>query len=283
MPDPLSPLVHHRDLAADRVSHPVARTAIDAAFQGAMRLIEAFDTEVDITVKGIANFVSSADLAAERAIVDTLRGRFPDHAIISEESHSDRADAEHLWVIDPLDGTSNFLHGIPHFAVSIGYCERGVGKVGVICNPVSGDWYVAAEHEGAWHNGHRMRVSAATHLNQSMIAVGFYYDRGSMMEATLSSLADLYRAEIHGVRRMGAAALDLAYLACGQFEAFFEYRLSPWDYAAGAMLLTEAGGRITDCDGKPLPLGNPSSVCASNGSLHPVMLETLAPHWARVR
>ena len=278
MPDSISPLLIHRDRSAQRVSHPIAAVAIDAAMAGAIQLIDAFRTDVDITVKGTANFVSSADLAAERVIVDTIRAHCPDHAIISEESHSDRADAEHLWVIDPLDGTSNFLHAIPHFAVSIGYYHQSAGRVGVVCNPISGDWYVAAAHEGAWHNGERMQVSKAQRLDQAMIAVGFYYDRGNMMKATLDTLADLYRAEIHGMRRIGAAALDLAYVAAGQFEAFFEYRLSPWDYAAGAILLNESGGTITDCDGGKLPLDRPSGVCASNTALHAIMLEKLAPH-----
>jgi len=278
MPERSSNLEIHRDRSASRLSHPVLGIAMEAAFQGARRLVDAFQTEVDISVKGAANFVSSADLAAEQAIVSTIRDRFPEHAIISEESHRDRADAESLWVIDPLDGTSNFLHGIPHFAVSIGYYERGRGKIGVVCNPITSDWYAAVDQQGAWHNGIRMVVSRSERLNQAMIACGFYYDRGKMMEATLATLADLFRAEIHGIRRFGAAALDIANVACGQYEAFFEYRLSPWDYAAGAILLQEAGGRITDCSGYPLPLGAPSSVCATNGFLHPALLEQLGRH-----
>lgn len=282
MPEMTQPLLTHRARSADRVSDPIAPIALEAALQGSLRLIEAFDTDVDITVKGTANFVSSADFAAERAIVDTIRLHCPNHAIISEESHRDRADAEHLWVIDPLDGTSNFLHSIPHFAVSIGYYHRGVGQVGVICNPMTSDWYVAVAGQGAWHNGHRMRVSGAARLDQAMIAVGFYYDRGIMMEATLDTLGDLYRANIHGMRRIGAAALDLAYVAAGQFEAFFEYHLSPWDYAAGAILVKESGGAISSCGGHPLPLGNASSVCASNGLLHAEMLSKIESHWRRV-
>jgi myo-inositol-1(or 4)-monophosphatase len=275
-------LLFGRDVSRVSVSHPISDVAIDATFRGATELIDAFQTEVDIQEKGTSNFVSSADFAAERAIVDAIRGRFPDHAIISEESHSDRADSEHLWIIDPLDGTSNFLHSIPHFAVSIGYYHHGVGHVGVICNPITSDWYIAVKDQGAWHNGQRMRTSDAERLNQAMIAVGFHYDRGNMMVLTLETLRDLYRAEIHGMRRMGAAALDLAYVASGRFEAFFEYRLSPWDYAAGAILLSEAGGKITDCSGKPLPLGNSASVCATNGTLHPSLLERIAPHWNRL-
>ena len=257
--------------------------AMEAGWAGAGALLTLFRSDVLIQTKGVSNFVSEADLAAESAIVEVIRGAFPEHAIISEESHSDRADATHLWVIDPLDGTSNYLHGMPHFAVSIGYYREGVGQVGVICDPAHGDWYIAARGQGAWRNGESMRVSGATGLSQAMVACGFYYDRGRMMEGTLATLADLFRRDIHGIRRCGAAALDLAYLASGWFDSFFEYRLSPWDYAAGSVLLSEAGGTLSDCVGGPLPLGTPSSVCASNGTLHAEMLEVIAPHWGALQ
>lgn len=276
-------------LAANRIRSQgclvgeASAVGLEAGWAGAAALLRLFRRDVSIQAKGVSNFVSEADLAAETAIVDVLRRAFPEHAIISEESHSDRADATHLWVIDPLDGTSNYLHGMPHFAVSIGYFCEGVGQVGVICDPAHGDWYIAARGQGAWRNGESIHVSRATELSQAMVACGFYYDRGRMMEGTLATLADLFRRDIHGIRRCGAAALDLAYLACGWFESFFEYRLSPWDYAAGSVLVSEAGGRLSDCDGGTLPLGSPSSVCASNGQLHAAMLDVIAPHWAALR
>ncbi len=269
--------VHH-DHSLGRCRHPMSALGMEAAMQSAVELLGFFGKDVGVEAKGIANFVSSADLAAERAIVDTLRKSFPAHAIISEESHSDRADAEHLWIVDPLDGTSNFLHGIPHFAVSIAYYYRGVGQVGIVCDPAAGDWYVAERGEGMWRNGDRMAVSRATRLDESMVACGFYYDRGPMMQATLATLSDLFQAQIHGMRRMGAAALDLAYVACGQFEAFFEYRLSPWDYAAGRLLVQEAGGQVSDCFGGELPLTHASGICATNTLLHSAMLQKLMPH-----
>jgi myo-inositol-1(or 4)-monophosphatase len=278
MHEPSHRFLERRDLTLTQLEHPWAQLAIESATLGAMALRSHFLGALTIESKGVANFVSSADLAAETAIVQEIKKHAPEHAIISEESHRDRADAEHAWIIDPLDGTSNFLHGIPHFAVSIGYCQGGVPALGVICNPVTEDWYAAAIGQGAWHNGHRVHVSDANELNQAMIAYGSYYDRGRMMQATLDTLAALYQAEIHGMRRIGAAALDLAYVACGQFEAFFEYRLSPWDYAAGMLLVTEAGGVVSDCLGNPLPLGRLSSVCASNGHLHAAMLAKMLPH-----
>ncbi|MEI8213894.1 MAG: inositol monophosphatase family protein [Planctomycetota bacterium] len=271
----------NRARAAVRLRSLEAQVAISAAMDGASALLHFFRKDVEIQIKGTANFVSTADLAAETAIVERIRLDFPHHAIISEETHSDRADAEHLWIIDPLDGTSNYLHGMPHFAVSIGYYRNGVGEVGVVCDPAHGDWYVAARDQGAWRNGEPMRVSSATQLSEGMIACGFYYDRGLMMESTLATIADLFRCNIHGIRRCGAAALDLAYVASGWFDGFFEYRLSPWDYAAGQVLLVEAGGAISDCAGAELPLGRPSSVCASNGTLHQPMLQQIEPHWKR--
>lgn len=282
MREPSSVFWERRDSTLKQLSHPFAPLAIESATRGALALRSHFQGALTIETKGIANFVSTADLAAEAAIVQEIQSHAPSHAIISEESHRDRADAEHGWIIDPLDGTSNFLHGIPHFAVSIGYFHQGIPSLGVVCNPVSEDWYAAAVGQGAWHNGQRIHVSQATELNQAMIACGFYYDRGRMMQATLDTLSTLYHAEIHGMRRFGAAALDLAYLACGQFEAFFEYRLSPWDYAAGMVLVSEAGGRVTDCLGHSLPLGEASSVCASNGPLQDKMLEILLPHYRSI-
>jgi myo-inositol-1(or 4)-monophosphatase len=271
--------LHYQNSVA-RLAHPMASVALSAAKRGGDALLQHYDRDVEVQTKGVANFVSAADLAAESAIVATLQEAYPDHAILSEESHRDRADAEHVWIIDPLDGTNNFLHRIPHFAVSIGYYARGVGELGIVCNPVSGEWFVAARGQGAWCNGERMQVSRAKGLSDSMVACGFYYDRGRMMHATLATLADLFQADIHGMRRMGAAALDLAYVACGRFEAFFEYRLSPWDIAAGGVLLSEAGGRMTDCDGKGISLVKASSVCASNGSVHAAMLEKISGHWS---
>jgi myo-inositol-1(or 4)-monophosphatase len=261
-----------------RLRHPVAEVGLAAAAAGVSALQDFHDRHVEVTEKGIGNFVTAADLASETAIVAVLRNAFPDHAIVAEESHRENAYADCVWIIDPLDGTNNFLHGIPHFAVSIGYYERGQGILGMIAQPTTGDWYVAQQGLGAWRNGRPISVSAASQLRDAMIGCGFYYDRGRRMRATFDTLIDLFGAGIHGMRRMGAAALDLAYLACGQFDGFFEYQLSPWDFAAGAVLVAEAGGQVSDCWGQPLPLDRISSLCASNGRLHAPLLETISPH-----
>lgn len=262
------------------LAHPQWETAIEAVQAGANALMDFFRKEVSVQTKGIANYVSEADFAAESAIVNRIRESFASHAIISEESHRDLATAADLWIIDPLDGTSNFLHNIPHFAVSLAYYQNGTPQVGIVCNPVYDDWYVAVKDGGAWHNQQRMKVASCAKLDQAMIATGFYYDRGKMMEMTLDTIGDFFRKNVHGVRRFGAAALDLCNLADGQYGVFFEYKLHPWDYAAGQLILSEAGGVASDCDNQALPLDTSSSICASNGLLHAEALEVIAKHWA---
>jgi myo-inositol-1(or 4)-monophosphatase len=264
----------HKSRARLKVS--VAHVAIQAAHAGSLALMDHFRKPLEVRAKGVANYVSQADLDAESAVVQTILDAFPSHAILSEESHSDRADEDHSWIIDPLDGTNNFIHGIPHFAVSIGYYQKGQGILGIVTSPATGDWFVGARGEGAWFNGQPIRVSHAEGLDQAMIACGFYYDRDQMMQSTLDTLGDLFRRQIHGIRRCGAAALDLAYVAAGWFDGFFEYRLSPWDIAAGAVIIQEAGGMVSDCRGDRIRLDRPSSICASGSELHGKLLEVVS-------
>jgi myo-inositol-1(or 4)-monophosphatase len=180
-------------------------------------------------------------------------------------------------VVDPLDGTNNFAHQLPHFAVSIAYYREGSAQCGIVLNPVSGNRFTTIRGAGAYHNGRPVRVADHERLDQSMIGVGFYYDRGAMMEATLRSIAALFRQNIHGIRRFGTAALDLCMVGCGQFGAFFEYQLAPWDFAAGRLFVEEAGGRVSNCLGAPLGL-TVSSVLASNGRLHDSVLAIVREH-----
>jgi myo-inositol-1(or 4)-monophosphatase len=262
------------------LTRPEYLVAIQAVERGAKELVDRFGKRIAVQSKGIANFVSEADLATESAVIETIRKHYPDHTILSEESHQSLVGkAEHLWVIDPLDGTNNFLHGIPQFAISIAYYHHGEPVVGVVYNPISQDLYSAARGEGAWHGTKRQSVSTEMRLDDIVVAFGFYYDRDRMMQATLDTLAAFFKANIHGVRRFGAAALDLCHVGCGQYGLFFEYRLSPWDYAAGQLFLAEAGGRCTDCQGAKLPISEGSSVCASNGHVHDAALAVIAPYW----
>lgn len=262
--------------------HPMLATALAAVAEGSIAIRKHFQQSVQIEAKGTSNFVTEADLDSEKRIANLIRESFPRHAIISEESHSDRADSEDLWIIDPLDGTSNFMHGIPHFAISLAYYHNGLPQVGIVFNPIREDMYVTVVGQGAWHNGVRQRVDGSQRLDEVVIACGFYYDRDRMMQATLDTLGDFFRKNVHGMRRFGAAALDLCNLGCGQYGLFFEYKLHPWDYAAGQLFVTEAGGLVTDCLNQPLPLGRSSSICATNGLIHAQSLEVIAPHWNRL-
>ena len=226
------------------------------------------------------NLVSDADVESELAIVRVIKDAFPDHSVLAEEAHKDDPGAPHLWVIDPLDGTTNFAHRNPHFAVSIAYYRHGQPSCGVVYNPVRGEWFVAARGQGAFYNGDCQRVSDRQRLDEALIGVGFYYPRGPMLTATLDSVQDLYAHQIHGIRRFGSAALELCQVGTGMLDAYFEFELAPWDFAAGRLFVEEAGGMVTTCCGGPLPLAK-TSVLASNGPLHEAILSVIRPHSLR--
>ena len=250
-------------LLRDKSMQDISELAEAAAQQAAQILRDKFhSSSLGVKAKGPSDLVTEADLAAEKAIVDLIRESFPTHSILAEESHTAEANAEHLWVIDPLDGTTNFVHGVPHVAISIAYYESGIPKAGVVCNPIRDDWYIATAGNGAFANGQRVNVSDSP-LNESLVAAGFYYDRGNMMRSTLLAVQELFEQQIRGIRRMGTAALDLCMVGTGQFGAFFEYQLSPWDFAAGRLFVEEAGGAVTTCRGDALPLAVTSVLAAS--------------------
>jgi len=252
--------------------------ALCAAREAGGILARFFDEGFSIRSKGVADLVTDADVASERRIVEVIRNAFADHEVLGEEENAGDVEAEHLWVIDPLDGTTNFAHHIPHFAVSIAYLHWGRAECGVVWNPIRDDLYVARRGFGASHNGRSIRVGTQKQMSESLIGIGFYYDRGAMMEATLAAVGDCFRRQIHGVRRFGTASLDLAHVATGLYGAYFEYQLSPWDFAAGQLIVEEAGGRVTTCDGSPMPLKK-STILASNAMIHDEMLTIVGRHW----
>lgn len=256
---------------------PELAVAIEAAQAAGVVLRRHFREGVALRSKAVANFVSEADLEAERAVAEVIRRHFPGHEILGEEIHQGDVAAEHLWVVDPLDGTHNFAHKIPHFAVSIAYLRGGRTECGVVLNPVTNALHTAASGQGAALDGRPVTVADHAGLDETMLAVGFPYDRGALMEATLAAMGDLIRREIHGIRRMGSAALDLCDVGLGRFGAYFEYQLAPWDFAAGRLFVEEAGGRVTTSRGETLPLAK-TGVLASNGRLHDAVLEVLLRH-----
>ncbi|QDT52315.1 Inositol-1-monophosphatase [Caulifigura coniformis] len=231
-----------------------------------------FREGVEMREKGPGDLVSAADVDAEKAIASVIHQAFPNDAILGEESHSAPADSERLWIVDPIDGTTNFAHQIPHFAVSIAYYERGVPMCGLIHNPVTGDWYSAIKGEGALVNGKKARVNPHATLNETIVAMGFFPGMTPETKATFDAAQEFVRAGVHGVRRLGAASLDFCNVGCGFYGAYFEYALAPWDFAAGRLFVEEAGGKVTTASGDPLPTGR-SSILATNGILHDAALE----------
>ena len=265
---------HKNALSLPFQRSPQLKVALRAAEAAGCLINDFFRTEFQANVKQTggqtAGLVTEADTAAEQAILQVVKDAFPADRILAEETAADLIASgetnEDLWVIDPLDGTNNFAHGIPHFSISIACFRQGQPFCGVVFDPLHDDWYVAQRGEGAWHNRQRVHVNEQTDLSETMIAVGFYYDRGDMMRATLAAMEDFFNLQVHGIRRMGSAALDLVSVAAGRFGVYYEYLLSPWDFAAAWLFLQEAGGIITDGHGNDLQL-RPTSVLASNQHL----------------
>jgi myo-inositol-1(or 4)-monophosphatase len=206
--------------------------------------------ELRVRAKGRNDLVSSADHAAEEAIVATVRRSLPAAAFLAEEGGRSGADSEELlWVVDPLDGTSNFLQGLPIFCTSVACCRADEPLVGVVIEPLSGDEFTAWRGGGAWRNGERLEVSPRSGLDGAFLATGYPFRAHAALDVYLAMFRDVF-LQGRGIRRCGAAALDLAYTAAGIFDGFFELRLSPWDLAAGVLLVEEAGGRVSDLDGE---------------------------------
>ena len=194
------------------------------------------------------DLVTAADVASERSLVQRLRAAFPDHAIEAEEEVRDDPDGRPRWYLDPLDGTINFVHRLPCFGVSLGLFVDGRPEAAVVHAPRLGETFSAWRGGGAWLNGEPLRVSETRELGEAILATGFPYRRGELEHDNLANFGGLFY-DVRGLRRMGSAAIDLAYTAAGRFDGFWELHLSPHDVAAGALLVTEAGGRVTDADG----------------------------------
>ena len=204
--------------------------------------------------KSAGNLVTEADLKSEAAVKDLITANFPSHSILGEEGGGETdVNAESLWLIDPLDGTNNYAHGFPFFSVSIAYAEKGEVVAGVVYDPLKNELFSAVRGGGAFLNGSPIRVSGRK-LKDALIGTGFYYDRGRMMKSTLESIGRLFENGIHGIRRAGSAALDFCYVASGRLDGYFEYQLNPWDFAAGMLILKEAGGDGRDAEGACLTL-----------------------------
>jgi myo-inositol-1(or 4)-monophosphatase len=236
-------------------------------------LMEKYATGVTVSYKGAIDLVTEADHAAEQAIVAVLRARYPDHDILAEEGDYGRRGSDQRWIVDPLDGTTNFAHGFPWFSVSIALEVGGELKLGAVFNPHNGELFVAERGEGATLNGRPLQVSSTAELDRALLATGFAYDHRTSQDNNYAHFERFQRAA-QAVRRAGVASLDLACVAAGRFDGFWELKLKPWDVAAGVLLVEEAGGRVSDYAGEPMPLER-GEILASNGRLHAPMQQIL--------
>lgn len=220
------------------------------------------------------DLVTEADLASEAYIIDALQKKFPGHEILSEEAGlAVHSESSHRWVIDPLDGTTNFTHQYPMICISIGLLVHGVPTLGVIYNPILDELFVGSKGKGATCNGTSLHISKVEKLEQSLLATGFAYDRKETSENNYAEFCHMTNV-CQGVRRGGSAALDLAYVAAGRLDGYWERGLKPWDIAAGIVLVKEAGGVITSYEGGPIDLFS-GRILAANPSIHPLLVKEL--------
>jgi myo-inositol-1(or 4)-monophosphatase len=249
--------------------------AIETAREAGHLLLEKFGRITQITKKGDINLVTEADLASEALIIDRIKSHHPKHAVLAEESGEAiviGGDTTWKWIIDPLDGTTNYAHGYPCFCVTLALEHNGDIVIGVTYDPTRNELFATERGRGATLNGRPIRVSATEKLSEALIVTGFPYDFKDKDNFARHLTDFLFHSR--GVRRDGSAALDMAYVACGRFDGFWEEGLSPWDVAAGKLLIEEAGGQITYYDGAPFSIYAPP-ICASNGSIHSEMLKVL--------
>jgi myo-inositol-1(or 4)-monophosphatase len=231
------------------------------------------DSGLNIEFKGEVDLVTRCDLESQKIICDILQKNFPDHSILAEENLDIVRNKELLWVIDPIDGTTNFAHSLPIFCVSIAFQLKGKSHVGVIYIPLLDEIFYATRGNGAFMNGKRLGVTGERMMGNSLLATGFPYDRHKDLEKYIKPFKR-FLGSCRGIRRMGSAAIDLSYVAAGRLDGYWESELNPWDTAAASLLVEEAGGKITDYSGKPF---NPSmkQCLASNGLIHKPMIDIL--------
>ena len=222
--------------------HPMLNIAIRAARTAGDSIVREMDRTRDISIetKGKNDFVTEVDKNAEGIIISVIKNAYPEHAFLAEESGQE-GENDYLWIIDPLDGTTNFLHGFPHFSVSIALQNKGVLEQAVIYDPLKQELFTASKGKGAQLNNRKIRVSIKKTLDGALLGTGFPYNNESVMQQFIESYKNLF-PNVAGIRRAGVASLDLAYVACGRLDGFWEFNLRPWDIAAGALIIQEAGG-----------------------------------------
>jgi myo-inositol-1(or 4)-monophosphatase len=255
--------------------HPILNIAVRAARRaGSIINRAALDTGgLRVTSKRAKDFVTQVDHAAEEAIIDIVARAYPEHGFLAEESGAAKSDAEFIWIIDPLDGTTNFIHGFPQYCVSIGIQQRGALAHAVVYDPTKNELFTATKGRGAFMNDRRIRVTSLARLGDALIGTGFPFKEVTRLDLYMRQLGTMMKT-CAGVRRAGAAALDLAYVACGRLDGFWELGLSPWDMAAGALLIQEAGGLVGDLKGEHTYLQS-GDIAAATPKIFTAFLESL--------
>jgi myo-inositol-1(or 4)-monophosphatase len=248
--------------------------AIEQARRAGALLREGQGHVLEVNHKGTIDLITEYDLRSEQLLVEAIHEAYPGDAILAEEE-GQMGEGEARWLIDPLDGTTNFAHGLPIFTVSIAWAMDLRPELGVVYDPMRDELFHARRGGGAWLNDQRIRVSKQSELENSLLVTGFPYDRRTNPENNLDHFT-AFMLRTRGVRRLGAASLDLANVAAGRFDGYWEVRLWPWDWAAGMLLVEEAGGRISRTDGGPEVFAQPTSILASNGLIHEAMVEVLS-------
>ena len=254
--------------------HSVLDIARMAAEKGGNCIREGWGRVHDVKFKGAVDLVTETDLESQRIIVSEIRRAFPDHSILAEEEGLSEERGDDLWIIDPLDGTTNFAHRFPFVCVSIAHLKEDVIDVGVIYNPMLNEFFWAERGRGAYLNDRRIRVSRESALRKSLIATGFPYDLEPVRSEVIRRLENMLSSS-QGIRRPGSAAIDLAYVAAGVLDGFWEQSLKPWDIAAGILLVEEAGGKVSDFHDDSVDLFT-GRIMASNGHIHEQMLTRLS-------
>ena len=251
----------------------VKRVGIAAAYKGGNILRSHYGKINKIDKKGAIDLVTEADTESEKAIIDTIKKLFPDHTILAEESGWNIGEADHQWFVDPLDGTTNFAHELGLFSISIAFALNGETVLGIVLIPETGEMFTALKDSGAELNGRPISVSNSKTVSDSLLITGFPYDLMDALNPLMTRFANCLKAS-QGVRRLGSAAIDLCFVACGRFDAFWEQNLKPWDTAAGEFIAREAGAMITDFSNKPFSV-NKKEILATNGNIHNEMLSLL--------
>ena len=248
-------------------------TSIEIAREAGALLANYFDRRVGFELKGEFDLVTEADRASEKLVVERLRSHFPTHAIVAEEGSGQSGSSDYRWYVDPLDGTTNFAHGFPMFNVTLALEHAGELIAGVIYDPIRDELFTAERDGGAYLNGVRIHVSRAARVQDALVATGFP-SRKRHLNVNVHFYYQLAMMS-HGVRRAGSAALDLAYVACGRLDGFWEFGLNPWDMAAGILIVSEAGGTCSDMRGGPVNVGGPH-LLADNTAIHAEMVDLFA-------